>query len=342
MPPSQPRRSTAQMYEDYLPLLEVLHVALMTREVEFAYSEIREGPVDSATKNSRSALAGSFLTLFAEPIGLAKADVVALREELSRSRGEVAGLKAELESLVKRLDCEDLRAFLKPHAKFLDRLENDHPKEKAAIARHVAKTYFEKENFRCFVQASTLAIPLGQEIAARGTAGVLIYTNSVPFPLTILRDGSGQFVYSFCGGEYDAVCAGWLFSRRDTRTRDELRRLFARSEDRLTAAVVMPLLVTADGKLHFRRDETAFLVEELGALADQLIVLAVGDRLAVTSHRTDLSCYTLPAVTPQKSIEVITGGAPTNGIGKEEVLGPLRERGVGATWLDCEVDLSPP
>jgi hypothetical protein len=146
----------------------------------------------------------------------------------------------------------------------------------------VVNTFFSNGSRRCFVQASTTAIELGLAITGTPSAshGCLFYTNSVVFPLTILRERCPHSVYSFCGSIYDPLCGGWLFPASDAKTTGELQRLFNRDEDPLTTAFLSPSCVTAEGDMFFMRDETSHLVATvMSSKVPHVVLMAAGDRV---------------------------------------------------------------
>jgi hypothetical protein len=179
---------------------------------------------------------------------------------------------------------------------------------------------------------------LGKEIALSGTSGILIHTNSVPFPLTVLREGGAQQVYAFCGESYDSHCASWLFPRTATRTENSLRDLFRRDENPLTTSFVMPLYVTTDGRMHFQREDTQFLVEVLasetktkGKETKRFVVLAAASRIRRSLPSNDpvgLSSMDIPKVEHDKEVvEVIVSGRFHDGLSAAQLAESLQQAG---------------
>lgn len=334
MAKSKQERSRAELIEELLPLLEVTLVALMTDDVETAHVALKDQNLN-ATQKCRKAIAGAFETIFDGHIKRTAEERFRLEDDLKNCRSELCALKESMCRLHARFEDEVLRHFLDPHAKFMELLEKDHAKEKERIAKRAVERYF-KDPVRCFVQASSLAIFLGREIALNGAGGILIHTNSVPFPMTVLRDKSSQFVYSFCGGEYDPFCAGWLFGRRDEETTKSLQALFTRAFAPLDTAFVMPLMVSTDGMLHFRLDQTAHLVELLTSYAKRVVILSVGNR--ISSPEDDTYAFPLSSCKAKPdgsnaNVALIACGPSKSATPQHDLINSLSSLGIEVDWL---------
>src|SRR5690606_27300759 len=113
-----------------------------------------------------------------------------LKQDIAKLIESVAELKLSQQRLLDDNLTELLHTLL-PHGELRDRYLNDHRDEKLALTEYVARTFLSQAPLRCFVQASTTAIHLGQQMAKRLIpAQSLFYTNSTILPLTILRRGS--------------------------------------------------------------------------------------------------------------------------------------------------------
>ncbi len=325
-----------EVLKESVPLLEVLKTALLTREVELAEGAARDkdDPARGA-KESRKAIAHSLLSVLSGPIRavLKSAGFSDATNSLREAHDLLQKSHAEVIKLRETIHNDDVMRFLHPHAPFLNRLKQGE-KEKRLIAKRVTKNYFRHSDVRAFVQASTLSIVLGREISLNGSDGLLIHTNSVPFPLTVLHEKCGKIVYTFCGSLYDPICAGWLFPRSEVVTREELKKLFTRDEKPLDTAFIMPLLVQSDGTLYYQRDETTALVEILVEHAKNVVILVTADRLTNEPAGSDrgLSPTSLPETTPDKSIELITCGSPHESLSQESLVDGFTSKRIVVHW----------
>jgi hypothetical protein len=322
------------------PLLEVIAGTLVTDDIQLAAGRLRdpEFSVDGAAAAAKTALSGALTGILSKPLECGLRETVA--SPLGENSALVKSLIDEVHALRESLNRDDLISFLQPHAQFRTRIQQD-AGQKEAIATYVARQYFRDSSFRCFIQGSSLAIYLGQQIALSGVDGILIHTNSVPFPLTVLNQHSGKSVYSFCGEIYDPYCAAWLFPRRDIKTAASLRELFARSEKPLTTCFIMPLFVTTDGKMYFQSDETRFLVEILAREAPKCVILAVSERIRsgdVGGSPIGLTTMDMPSASDGREVDVICCGPFSDGLSAEAVRESLRRPGRTVHTKDGSVD----
>lgn len=253
--------------------------------------------------------------------------------------GRLTSMVGDLKEL---LSNERLEDFLHPSHKFLQTLAEDR-KEKEFLAKRLCEQYFQQKELRCFVQGSSLAYLLGQEIANSGAAGTLIHTNSTVMHLSVLRERCKQFVYTFCGSVYDPICAAWLFPSMDTSTAGRLTELFTRTYEPLEIAFVMPYRFSAS-RLYFRKEETATLVETLAQCARTLVVCVVADRYlspteedkAGTDH---LSAIDFPASHKSKLAVV---GCPSANRLKQDLMSKFEAKGVDVDWVESKAPQSEP
>jgi hypothetical protein len=166
------------------------------------------------------------------------------------------------------------------HGALCQHYRNDSPDEKRKIAEHVVESFF-KNGLRCFVQASTAAIHLGEAIGKPGRVSCpsLIYTNSVVLPITVLREEGPHHVYTICGGMYDELCGGWLFTADDSEAAGHVRGLFKRAKDPLTTAFISPIATTVDEGIYFHRGDTTRLVQILLESAPHLVIMTPANRV---------------------------------------------------------------
>ena len=244
-------------------------------------------------------------------------------KERKELRAIAQDLRTTLDQFRKDILTDNARKLINmamPHCVFLDRFENDYPNLKNDVAERVVSKFFKKP-LQCFVQASTTAIHLAKELANSPsvTTGNLIYTNSVVFPLFMLREGSPNRLYAFCGPLYDPECGGWLFPTADIETENELSRLFTRDNNPLTTAFVMPAAMVPDGRIFFKRDDTNKLIKILAQEAEHLVIMTVGDRmrseekLKSSSDSPQYSTMISPKNQPNKKVSLVISGRPSTG-----------------------------
>lgn len=239
-----------------------------------------------------------------ENVGAAGVSPDKLETFAMEMHGLVGGLRAELSNLgtqmqsvsdshTKLLDVTSHGVLrLLPDQVYLRRFWSDHFNEKCEIAKRVAQTYFSRSGStnsaahsptRCFVQASTTAQHLAHHLVTHGhlDPSSLIYTNSVVVPLVLLYGKAQLNIWPFCGPDFDPECGGWLFGSADTRTHEELEKLFKRPEHEqpLTVAFLMPMAITADRGLFYSNPRTVMLAERLGELATQVVIMVPSNRV---------------------------------------------------------------
>jgi hypothetical protein len=212
----------------------------------------------------------------------------AILTALSHIASEIEGVADGQERLV-----EEQREFkrfcltnhLVPFGPFRARY-NEKPVQKKSIASLVTKRFFANQGTprRCFIQASSLALYLTEAIDADPSVPhqTLIHTNSAVAHLPILSgDSHGHLSIWPVGAEsFDPNCGGWNIPCGTTgKTTENVRELFTREQDRLTTVFLMPLYVTPkDGVFYENRDAARFA--DLLSIADEVVILATGDRVA--------------------------------------------------------------
>jgi hypothetical protein len=203
-----------------------------------------------------------------EQVERVSAETVALRESVDT-------LNQELHALLAGSAVEVLKAFL-PGESLRKRYVGDYAEEKRVIANYVARTFFDHRPARCFVQASTTAIHLADELCRRKAPEDLFHTNSVVFPMKMLG-GTFRSVYALCGPLYDAFCGGWLFI--DGETEGYLRSLFRRDHDPLRTSLLTPIATTAEEGTFYTRNETSRLVNILMEESQEVIIMTFAARV---------------------------------------------------------------
>ncbi len=235
-------------------------------------------------------------------------------ESVKDIKSSVDRLTQDLEQLLSR-HSRDLLEVLLPHGLLRQRFICDHPNEKAAIAKYASKNFLSPK-LHCFIQASTMAIHLGNAIAENpaATTGCLFYTNSIVFPLTVLRDQCPHAVYSFCGSSYDPMCGGWLFPPHDAKTSDEFRHLFLREEGRLSTAFLMPISTSISEGPAFLRNETAWMARIAIDHAQKIVIMSTADRICETPPQPPTTHRCLEGgwgqIPPGKVVLIVAGETP--------------------------------
>lgn len=202
-----------------------------------------------------------------------------LKETNSTLKEEVAKLVEHQKQLLSTNSLELLQ-YVMPYGLFRRRLLDDHPLEKKELSEYVASNFFSHGPVFAFIQASTMAVHLGQALAkARMDATTLLYSNSVAFPLTVLADHGRHSVYAFCGNSFDNLCGGWLFHHEDLETTAELVKLFKRERSPITQSFLMPLATTLEDGVFYHGMDSANLARILATEAKEIILLTTADRL---------------------------------------------------------------
>jgi hypothetical protein len=219
---------------DLSKLIRVVLGALVDNQLENASASLKAEEVPSAKRSEKAQVAlinsmKPLLSLLQNPIDK---HFEALEEASKTLTDGLEKISSVVSDLREKMSNERLEEFLHPSHKFLQTLAENRD-EKTVLAKRLCTNYFLKKDFRCFVQGSSLAYLLGREISTTDTPGVLIHTNSTVMHFPVLRERSKQFVYTFCGGVYDPICASWLFGAQDSATSDRLAELFTRQHDPL-------------------------------------------------------------------------------------------------------------
>lgn len=322
-------------------LIELFHDAVMNERIEIALVAMKEAKagkrVDSAVDEAREAIGQSFAALLAAPMLKIIEDrtrIGELVEQIRDSRDGIDACRSDLSSLKERLASEEVLRVLNPNSRFLNRLETDHLEDKKAIAVEVADRYFSDSEFRCFIQASTLAVEVGKQIAISGSDGILIHTNSVALPITILPSrSSGISVYTNCGSEFDDICGGWLFPLKDTTAHQQLSDLFLRPQAPLETVFISPFMFTLDGRIHYEGKDSSALVKTLIRSAKRIVILLVGDRVNGDIQDLPLRIDSIDISTAaiDKQVEFVIHGNPKN-TSQKEAIAKLVERGFRVHW----------
>lgn len=230
-------------------------------------------------------------------------------------QNSVTALSERLDSLLEGSSGEFVREMLAPHRQLTQRLKTDYSAEKQELAKYVVKSFFTNGPQRCFIQASTTAIELGAALTKEGSVsdGSLFHTNSIVFPMAVLRERCPHWVYTFCGSIYDPMCGGWLFPSTETETTRQLRDLFDRPRDPLTTVFLTPLTTSAEGQMYFIKNETVHLVATILATAVQhVVIMTVAPRVtgSVADGQSWLSESWLDCLSRKKKVSLVMMGQP--------------------------------
>jgi len=211
------------------------------------------------------------------------------------------------------------------------RYRGDHPLDKEALARYVADTFF-AERVCCFIQASTAAIYLGEQLRKRGVhEKSLFVTNSAIFPLTILQNDAKYAVYTLCGPGYHEECGAWLAPEQDESAYSYLKGNFKRSVDPLTVAFITPRAITFDSGIYFERDESAWLARTLMELSPKVVLMTTADRIFHKSEDVR-NIYSRVHETHLRKVGhqmvLVISGAPDGGRGVKDCAERLSQDGL--------------
>lgn len=209
--------------------------------------------------------------------------------------------------------------------------------EKAELARRVVDKFFKPSALRCFIQASTMTIHLGEQLgkSSEVPGGGLFYTNSIVFPITVLREQGPYHVWTFCGKNYDEKCGGWLFPTDDKETERHLRELFGRGDGQLTTAFVAPIATTVEEGIYFHRHDTAGLVRILAENAGHLVIMSLADRIYPdrTHEGTTAWCPCRQWGGFQGRVSLVIGRDSAEKP-MDQLARQLHDKGVDVQWLD--------
>jgi hypothetical protein len=284
-------------------------------ELKEAVAHIREADLLTngvATGIARNLLATAFAELFQT------SQAVPLHSAPDLPDGKITALTERIERLLDGPGSEFLSEMLAPHRQLVERLTNDNAAEKKELAAYITRTLFSDKPLHCFIQASTTAIELGIAIAKnpRVANGTLFHTNSIVFPLTVLKERCPHWVYTFCGSVYDPLCGGWLIHSTDTEPTRQLRDLFERERDPLTTVFLTPICTSAEGGMYFIKDDTAHLVGTiLSTRVQHVVIMTVASRVHTRATDGDAWCTVSWSdyLTRGKKVSLIVAGRPRQG-----------------------------
>lgn len=236
-----------------------------------------------------------------------------------------------------RLSEQDIELFrwLYPiSSPLFERFQTDHPQDKLLIARSITRRYFQHGEVRCFIQASSQALHLG-EVLGGVAENCLFHTNSVLFPLLILSRGRGNVVYPLAGHGFNRDCGGWDLNGNDHDGETYLRDLFRRGHDRLDRAFLSPMAVTMEGLIYYRTEAAARLARIVADQCPQSVFMVVADRLypsASDLSRTESWCP-LERSNENSQHEIVIAGLNSR-IDRSRAVERLGQRFASIVWMN--------
>jgi hypothetical protein len=319
----------AHMQEQWADLVQIFHQAFFTTaDADRALVAAREAAVGGFASSEATNLVRKVIGAFLDdivPRGFANAETEGFRDSISKL--------AEVKRSLLANHFKDMLDILSAEGELRKRYTQDHPYENRTIAEYVARMFLAQGPPRCFVQASTAAIYLGQAIArAEIPPTSLFYTNSIVFPLAVLRPNAHYAVYTFCGSIYDPVCGGWLFPVGDSATADMLRNLYNRQDAPLKIAYLMPDAISPGG-VYYQRAESALLCRILIEESSQIVILATPNRLREDKDRGD-ACYCAEAgqlAMREKPVSLVVAGRDDR---RDDITDCFLSLGVTVHWGD--------